>query len=78
MQTVYEGMYLDRFIGTILRNKGLKPSDQITDPRKFYRFTWEKQKTVTIPTKTDWAALDKKYSNVRNTRIRHNSQHRTS
>ncbi len=54
-------MMLDRLIGVALRNKGYKVSDQIRDPKKFFRFWWEKITKTHVPTKEEWKALDKKY-----------------
>ncbi len=61
-QHIYEGLYLHRYIGAVLRNKGLKESHQIRDPRRFYTFPWEQQKKVKILTSQEWQELDKKYN----------------
>ena len=57
-------MTLIRFIGTVLRNKGVKEIHQIRDPERFYQLYWEFDKTnkVELLTEQQWKALDKKYS----------------
>lgn len=57
-----EAMKLQRHIGVVLRNKGLKKSAQFRDARKMYRFWWEQAKEVHIPTKEEWKKLDKRYT----------------
>ncbi len=54
-------MHLIRKIGVVLRNKGMKKSDQIMNMKKFWQFPWEKDDEVKIPTQAGWKALDKKY-----------------
>ncbi len=54
-------MELQRFIGTVMRNKGLKQNHQLRDPRKFYTFPWDEKKDVHIPTREEWKKLDQKY-----------------
>ncbi len=54
-------MYLLRYIGVILRNKGLKMSDQIMSVKKFWQFPWEQDEEVKVLSKQDWQALDRKY-----------------
>ncbi len=57
-------MLLMRYVGTVLRNKGVKDIHQIKDPRKFYQLWWEydKSKSVKLLTDEEWKRLDKKYS----------------
>lgn len=57
-------MTLVRYVGTVLRNKGVKEMHQIRDPRKFYQLWWEfdKSKEAEILTEKQWKALDRKYS----------------
>lgn len=56
-------MALQRHIGTVLRNKGLKEGHQIKDSRKFYPFWFEQDKEVK-PVKS-WKKLDEKYGGKR-------------
>ncbi len=55
-------MNLNRFVGVVLRNKGLKMGDQIRRPENFYRFYWEELKPIEKPTQEEWAAMDRKYA----------------
>jgi hypothetical protein len=59
---IKESMYLNRYIGTVLRNKGLKRSGMISDEKRFWKFSWEFANTVKIPTKAEWKKLDRKYN----------------
>ena len=56
-------MALVRYVGVIVRNKGLKTVDQIRDVQRFYPFWWELQDKpeVEILTDEDWHRLDRKY-----------------
>ena len=53
-----------RFVGLVLRNKGLKEGSQIRDPRRFYPLWWE-QSTAKPVKKEEWKKLDKKYGGKR-------------
>ena len=55
-------MNINRFVGLVLRNKGYAIGDQIRQPKKFYQFYWEEEDKVHIPTREEWAALDRKYA----------------
>jgi len=57
-----EFMNLQRHIGTVLRNKGLKESAQYRDSRRLYRLSWEQPKEVHFPTEDEWKVLDKRYT----------------
>lgn len=50
-----------RNIGVIIRNKGVKQHQQIRDPKRFYRFSFEKPKQVEKPTPEMWEKMDKRY-----------------
>ncbi len=51
-------MDLVRYVGLVLRNKGIKEAHQIRDLRKFYPFWWEAKEAKPVK---DWKKLDKKY-----------------
>ena len=53
-------MDLIRYVGLVLRNKGLKEGFQVRDPRRFYPFWFEKN-TVKPVDGSQWKKLDKKY-----------------
>ncbi len=51
-------MNLLRYIGTVLRNKGMKEGHQIRDPKRFYPLWYEKDDIKPVK---DWRKLDNKY-----------------
>jgi len=51
-----------RLNAVLVINPFLSEGHKITRPSNYYRFPWDSVPTVDIPTKADWAALDKKYS----------------
>lgn len=56
-----EAMNLQRYIGVILRNKGLKQNHQYRNVKKFYKFWWEEDLIAKIPNSNEWKQLDKRY-----------------
>lgn len=49
---------LVRYVGAVLRNKGVKQKDQVRDVHRFFELFWDKKKEVDIP---NWKEIDRKY-----------------
>ena len=54
-------MALARQIGVTQINLQLAKQDKIRDLKNFWKFPWEEERKVHIPTKAGWRDLDRKY-----------------